>query len=154
MTRTFVFLVLLFSAAAPAIAVDKLSYIGHYWNEEKDGIFMLSMVDDDIKGVTIWGKSPSKDIHNPDASLRERSLSGIKFLWGFTYEARKNRWVDGKVYDPNNGKTYSAKMSLEKDGQILKMRGYIGVSLFGRTAKFERVNSEDMPEGLAGEAVE
>ena len=154
MIRFFTFLTLLFFITMAAAAADKFSYLGHYWNEEKNGIFMLHMLDGNIEGTTVWGKNPSKDVNNPDLSLRDRPLSGIKFLWGFTYDAKKNRWVDGKVYDPNNGKTYSAKMSLENDGYTLKMRGYIGVALFGRTAKFERVNSEDMPDGMTGEMVE
>lgn len=151
MTRLFPILALLLALTAPVAAANKSSYIGHYWNEEKDGIFLLHMIDGDIEGLTVWGKKPSKDVNNPDPSLRQRSLSGIKFLWGFTYEPKKNRWIDGKVYDPKNGKTYAAKMSLENGGELLKMRGYIGVALFGRTAKFERVSSEDMPPGLAGE---
>jgi len=154
MKRFFAFFALLIATAVPASSSDKSSYVGHYWNEQKDGIFVLHIVDDTIEGLTVWGKKPSNDVNNPDPALRGRSLSGIKFLWGFSYDRKKNRWVDGKVYDPNNGKTYSAKMSLEKDGKTLKMRGYIGVSLFGRTAKFERVPSDDMPRGMAGEAVE
>jgi len=76
---------------------------------------------------------------------------GLKFLWDFKYKAKKNRWVDGKVYDPNNGKTYSAKMSLDDGGRILKMRGYVGISLLGRTAKFERVQDTDLPPELTAE---
>ena len=153
MMRFFTLLTLLLFITTAVTPADKFSYIGHYWNEEKNGIFMLHMIDDEIEGVTVWGKKPSKDINNPDPSLRERPLSGIKFLWDFTYEPKKNRWINGKVYDPKNGKTYSAKMSLEKDGEILQMRGYIGIAMFGRTAKFERVIDEDMPTGMAGEAV-
>ena len=40
-------------------------------------------------------------------------------------------YKDGTIYDPKSGKTYSCKMTI--DGNKLKIRGYIGISLFGRT---------------------
>ena len=135
--------------ARPAIAQDQSSYHGFWWNEDRSGIVELMPADDGIKGVTRWGKTPDTDRHNPDPNLRNRNLKGITFLWGFTYEPKKNRWKGGKVYDPNNGKTYDAKMSLEDDGNTLKMRGYVGISLLGRTAKFERVKATDFPVDFA-----
>lgn len=146
--RTLVLLtlsVLLF--AFPAFA-GKEDFVGFYWNEEKDGIVRLVLTGDSIEGITVWGKNPGNDIHNPDPALRSRPLGGIKFLWGFAYNAKKNRWSDGKVYDPKSGKTYDAKMTLGQDGKVLKMRGYVGVSMFGRTAKFERVNRNNLPEEI------
>jgi len=148
MARLIGFLLLALFACIPAAAAGKDTYVGHYWNEDKTGIFKLELSGESIKGLTVWGKNPSTDINNPDPTLRSRPLSGIEFLWGFTYEAKKNSWSSGKVYDPNNGKTYDAKMSIEKGGSILKMRGYVGISLFGRTAKFERVKSEEMPTNI------
>lgn len=133
--------------AFPAFA-GKEDYVGFYWNEEKDGIVRLVLADNSIEGITVWGKNQSNDIHNPDPALQGRSLRGIKFLWGFSYNAKKDLWSDGKVYDPKSGKTYDAKMSLEKGGRILKMRGYMGVSMFGRTARFERVNRDNIPEEI------
>jgi hypothetical protein len=45
-------------------------------------------------------------------------------------------WSQGKIYDPKNGKTYSCKMTLE--GNELKVRGYVGFSLLGRTTVWTR----------------
>jgi len=154
MTRFFTFLTLLFFITTVVAAADKSDYEGYYWNQEKDGIFKLRLADTGIEGITVWGKNPSIDLHNPDPALRDRSLKGIIFLWDFNYEAKKNRWSDGKVYDPKNGKTYAAKMSLEDAGKTLKMRGYIGIAMFGRTAKFERVIDKDMPKDMISDTVE
>lgn len=134
-------------ALSPANAAPS-DYEGYYWNEAKDGIFRLELVGESIQGITVWGKEPRTDSKNPDPALRNRSLAGITFLTGFTYDEKKDRWSDGKVYDPDTGKTYDAKMELIKDGKLLKMRGFIGVSLFGRTARFERVSSNDLPTGV------
>ena len=147
MRRQILFLILLAlsSGATAAQSTERADYHGLWWNEDRTGIVELVAVGDGIEGITRWGKKPDTDRHNPDPALNSRSLKGIKFLWGFTYQPKKNRWSDGKVYDPNNGKTYDAKLSLAKDGKVLKMRGYIGISLFGRTAEFERVSPEELP---------
>lgn len=136
---------MMMSVPSSAQSNTMADYLGLWWNEDRTGIVELVITGNNIEGITRWGKKPDTDRNNPDPTLRDRSLMGITFLWGFTYEPKKNRWKDGKVYDPNNGKTYDAKLSLAKDSKVLKMRGYIGISLFGRTAEFERVEPEDLP---------
>lgn len=149
--RPLAFAFLMLASTLPAEAQSQADYHGLWWNEDRTGIVELVAIEDGIEGITRWGKKPDTDRNNPDPALRNRSLKGITFLWGFTYDAKKNRWKDGKVYDPNNGKTYDAKLSLAKGGTILKMRGYIGVSLFGRTAEFERVSPEELPASFGAQ---
>jgi len=62
----------------------------------------------------------------------------LDIVWGFKYKG-KNRWVKGKIYDPDNGKTYSCKMKLVDNE--LKVRGFIGISLFGRTTVWTKKSS-------------
>ena len=50
-------------------------------------------------------------------------------------------WEDGWIYDPNNGNTYSCEMTLI-DHKTLKIRGYIGITLFGRTEIWTRYDPE------------
>jgi uncharacterized protein (DUF2147 family) len=47
-------------------------------------------------------------------------------------------WSGGEILDPKNGKIYRAKMSLSEDGKSLNVRGFIGVSLIGRTQTWWR----------------
>lgn len=49
-----------------------------------------------------------------------------------------DEWKGGTIMDPNNGKTYKCKIKAENGGQILKVRGYIGFSLLGRTQVWKR----------------
>jgi len=49
-----------------------------------------------------------------------------------------NDWSGGEILDPENGKTYRATMHLEEDGKKLVVRGYIGISLFGRSQTWLR----------------
>lgn len=80
---------------------------------------------------------PRVDLNNPDPDLRERPVLGLPLLEGFTYNGR-GTWVGGTIYDPSNGKTYTCKMWLEDD-DTLKVRGYVGVPLLGRSAVWTRV---------------
>lgn len=89
---------------------------------------------DDPKGMA--GK-PKVDRENPEPGLRTRSIIGLPLLSGFSY-AGDGVWTDGEIYDPESGKTYRCKMTLMTDGS-LKVRGYVGISLFGRTTIWTRL---------------
>lgn len=81
---------------------------------------------------------PKVDLENPDASKRERPIVGLRILSGFTYDG-DGKWSGGTIYDPANGKTYKARMTLE-DADTLDVRGYVGVPLFGRTTTWKRID--------------
>lgn len=113
---------------------DKI--IGLYWSPQKDARIEIYKKGITYFGKTVWAAIPRKDTQNPNQQLRQRNLLGLDILTNFTYE--DGGYKDGKVYDPNNGKTYSCKMTL--DGVNLKVKGYIGISLLGRTELFERIH--------------
>ncbi len=72
-----------------------------------------------------------KDIHNPDPELKDRPHVGIEFLKDFKYVG--NGWyTGGEIYDMGSGSSYSARIYMP-DKQTAKIRGYIGIPLFGRT---------------------
>ena len=75
---------------------------------------------------------PRRDDQNSDETLRSRPIIGLNLLSEYKYGGK--RW-EGKIYDPESGNIYSSRM--ERDGENLKMRGYIGVPWVGRTAIFE-----------------
>jgi uncharacterized protein (DUF2147 family) len=94
-------------------------------------------------GKIVWLKNPNDsagqpriDKNNPDASQRKNPILGITLLKGFEYDG-DNQWIDGTIYDPENGKTYSCKITL-KDQNTLEVRGYLGISMFGRTDVWKR----------------
>jgi uncharacterized protein (DUF2147 family) len=49
-----------------------------------------------------------------------------------------DKWVDGKILDPRSGKEYACHIEL-KDANTLKIRGYVGNPLFGKTFYWHRV---------------
>ena len=64
-------------------------------------------------------------------------LLGYNNLLGFSYKG-KAEYAGGTIYDPENGNTYNCIILL-KDDNLLEVRGYIGVQLFGRTDTWKRV---------------
>lgn len=82
------------------------------------------------------GGKPKTDRRNPNHSLRGRPIVGLQLMNDFE-AAGKGRWDGGKVYDPESGKTYKGKITLVNPNR-LELRGYVGVSLFGRTEIWTR----------------
>jgi uncharacterized protein (DUF2147 family) len=83
------------------------------------------------------GGKPKIDREYPDASKRERPILGMNIVWGFT-PSGENLWEGGFIYNPREGKTYKCKLTLENPDR-LKVRGFIGVSLIGKTNIWTRV---------------
>jgi uncharacterized protein (DUF2147 family) len=79
--------------------------------------------------------TPVTDLNNPDEALRQRPVLGLNLLGGYRFSGK--RW-QGEIYDPESGKTYSSRMTVS--GDELKLRGYIGTPLLGRTARFVPVS--------------
>ena len=72
-----------------------------------------------------------------DPALRNRPVIGISMFSEYEY---KNALWQGKIYDPETGNTYQSRMEVNSEGQ-LKIRGYVGIPLFGRTATFSSVDT-------------
>lgn len=88
---------------------------------------------DDADGMA--GK-PKVDRKNPNPALHNQPLLGLEILKDFRYD--NHRWHDGTIYDPRSGKTYRCKITMADDGKKLNVRGYVGISLFGRTTEWTR----------------
>lgn len=82
------------------------------------------------------GQTPKKDNNNPDKSLKTRSRQGIVNITNLKFE--KGEYSGGKLYNPSDGDTYSLNARL-KNANELHFRGYLGISLLGKTMKFKRI---------------
>ena len=67
-----------------------------------------------------------------------KPILGLEFLWGFKKDGEK--YTGGRILDPNNGKIYKCYIEVLGNGNKLKVRGYVGISLFGRTQYWYKVN--------------
>jgi uncharacterized protein (DUF2147 family) len=81
-------------------------------------------------GTLFWAVPPADappgplhDAKNPDPALRGRPLLGVLIISDF-HKAADGQWEDGKIYEPDSGKTYKSKMAAESDG-TLKVSGCV-----------------------------
>jgi uncharacterized protein (DUF2147 family) len=86
------------------------------------------------------GGQPKTDYRNPDPELRGRTILGLPIVDGFRYVG-SSEWKQGRIYDPGSGKTYSCQAKLLPDGR-LKVRGYLGISLLGRSTIWTRLDPQ------------
>ncbi len=102
---------------------------------------------DELCGRVMWLRSPLdedgcdlRDRHNPESALRKRKVTGLEILRGLKPRP-DGTWVGGNIYDPATGNTYTCHLALDGDDR-LRLRGYVGIPLLGRTATWTRVGAE------------
>jgi uncharacterized protein (DUF2147 family) len=95
-------------------------------------------------GRIVWLKEPNNeegkpkvDKNNPDETQRQTPLLGLRMLKSFEFKGN-NLWEDGTIYDPESGSTYNCKITME-DPNTINIRGFIGISAFGRTDVWKKV---------------
>ena len=136
MTLTFVYL----TTATAGNAVDEDNRIeGRWLTQDREGIVNIhELHSGEIEGRIVDGRDPDRrDANNPDPASRDDLLRGKVILSGLRHE-ESGQWVDGTIYDPDNGKTYRCTAELSGEN-ILKIRGYVGSPLFGRTEVWTRL---------------
>lgn len=140
----------LVGTAAAAFSADADSVLGLWYNQEKDARVEIYKCGDKYCGKVEWMKfpnypddskegapgTPKLDNNNPDESQRKNPRLGLVIVKDMSY-AGGEKWDGGKIYDPKSGKTYSGKMTMT-DPETLDLRGYVGISLFGKTTTWTR----------------
>ena len=89
---------------------------------------------------TISQKAPGViDGHNPDPTLRTRAICKMDIGTEFKLKDADHA-VDGRIYDPESGKTYKSVIS--SDGNTLSVRGYVGIKALGRSQTWKRTSAQ------------
>lgn len=136
-------LIMMCLVASNTFAQQADAVLGVWKNGEGTGMVQVYKKGDKYFGKLVWLKvandtdgKPRTDINNPETNLKTRQLRGLENLRDFVFKG-ENKWEEGRIYDPKTGSDYSCEMKLI-DENTLEVRGYIGVSLFGRTDVWKR----------------
>jgi uncharacterized protein (DUF2147 family) len=90
---------------------------------------------------------PERICDKCEGSLHNKPMVGLSFLWGFVRDTdNPNKWVDGEIVDPKDGKQYHCQMELTEGGKKLEVFGYIRMLIkVGKTQVWVRAAQSDLP---------
>ena len=146
MMKRLSFLILISAFLSPLFvqAQKADAILGKWVNPSGEGQIQVYKKGSLYFGKLVWLKlpndeatgQPKTDKNNPETNLQNKPILGLEILKNFKFDG-DDVYEEGSIYDPKNGKTYKCKMTL--DGNKLKIRGYIGISLLGRSEVWTRV---------------
>ncbi|MGA2047964.1 MAG: DUF2147 domain-containing protein [Terracidiphilus sp.] len=130
-------------ASAQELSTKLQNAVGHWQVVNNDGS-PGGKVDTYLEGGKLFGRvtevrpgrTPKDVCDKCTGEYKNQLILGMINMRNFSAEGED--WVDGTVVDPENGKEYKGKIwSVGKDS--LKMRGFVGISLLGRTETWTRI---------------
>ncbi len=141
-----IIILILLMISVTIIAESNDPFIGLWSTKDDDSIVEIyKTVNNEYLGKIVWLKdpfnddgTPVNDAENPNIEKQNLPLIGLEILNGFTVNLNSTL-KDGTVYDPENGKTY--KCTIKKKKSDLIIRGFIGISILGRSEKWIKCSS-------------
>ena len=109
--------------------------------KQERSIIRITEVNGELKGVVekIFdqpGDDPAHLCKECKGERKDKPIIGMPILWGLKKDG--DAWAGGEIFDPKNGKIYRCKITLAEDGKSLNVRGFIGISLIGRSQTWLR----------------
>ncbi|HYK77070.1 MAG TPA: DUF2147 domain-containing protein [Daejeonella sp.] len=145
MIKKILAVLFILACSGPVFSQQKDAVLGIWLNASGEGQIMIYKQGDKYFGKLGWIKNPNDekgkpkvDARNPDVSMKTRPILGAEILKDIVYQGN-GVWGDGTIYDPKTGKTYSCTIKMTTNDK-LDIRGFIGISLLGRTEIWQRVN--------------
>lgn len=128
-------------ADAASAATDPV--FGRWVVEDGKAVIEIEPCGDAACGRLVWLKSPweangspKSDAENPDPKMRRRPLCGLRLVTGLE-RADDGTWEDGEIYSTRDGRTYGIEIAPDGEDR-LAVRGYVGISLLGKTQTWTR----------------
>ncbi len=127
--------------------------VGYWLTQNGKSIILITREKDTFSGKIVWLKEPrypkgdknegkeKMDLNNPDIKKRTDKLIGLKLLWDFKF--KKDKWAGGKIYDPENGKTYFCKIKMNKKGNLIIKGSIDKWGIVGRSTVWKKVNNPE-----------
>ena len=131
---------------APSLVAASESPVGTWLSiddktRQERSIITITEENGELKGVVEKlfdqpGDDPAHLCKECKGERKDKPIIGMTILWGLKKDG--DMWAGGEILDPKNGKIYRCKMTLSGDGKSLNVRGFIGISLLGRTQTWLR----------------
>ena len=147
MNRTISSLLTLTAGVFLSTSVFAVSLDGTQWQTiddktgQKKAVVQLTESNGKVSGKIIKvldAKKAKAVCEKCPGTLKNKPVEGLQILTGLK-SSGTNQWSDGKLIDPESGKTYSGKLTLSDNGQSLQLRGYVGSPVFGRSQTWQRL---------------
>ncbi|HEV2462938.1 MAG TPA: DUF2147 domain-containing protein [Acidobacteriaceae bacterium] len=138
------FVVMVICLFAPTAFAQQTGIFGN-WSDPTGSVIQIFPCGPDAcaRIIAISSKAPGRvDANNPNPALRKRPLCGLQIGSSFQLTG-PTRAQGGWLYDPQSGRTYHGTMT--QSGAVLHLRGYIGLSIFGRTETWTRASNNLSP---------
>jgi uncharacterized protein (DUF2147 family) len=120
------------------VAAENPTPVGVWLHPDKRIEIEIAPCGNRLCAKIVWFKRPNgddgqplADVKNKDPALRTRPLLGLNVLQGLR-AIDENDWVDGEVYNPDDGLSYQTRMSIESNGN-LRVRAFILLPMLGHT---------------------
>ncbi|MBK8008320.1 MAG: DUF2147 domain-containing protein [Rhizobiales bacterium] len=122
--------------AFPSIAQDADKVAG-VW-QSQSGITRVKVLPcgTGLCGHVVWQKNPSKDVHNPDPSKRERPIVGLQLVSNMK-PVGPGEW-SGSIYNYEDGKTYQGKVKAA--GNAIEIGGCVMGGMICQSKTWTKVN--------------
>lgn len=123
-----ILLIIIFCLGISPILAQEIA--GKWMTDDGEAVVEIYKTANKINGKIVWLKKSQdhngnsiKDFKNPESTKRNQPVVGLVIFSDF--KEKDGKWQDGKIYNPDDGKTYKSSLWLEKDK--LKVGGYIGI---------------------------
>jgi len=108
---------------------------------QREALVRITEVDGELRGHVVAVFSPPAPSANPrceecPGELKDKPVVGLQILSGLRWDGE--RYSGGRILDPDNGTIYRCTLRLVDQNRKLEVRGFIGISLFGRTQTWLR----------------
>lgn len=120
---------------------------GYWLTENRKAIVRIEPCGTDTCGRMVWVENAiddsgqlKRDVKNTDVAKRQRPICGLELVGGLM-KADEGTWQDGWLYNPRDGATYSAEIRAVSQSE-LEVRGYLGVSMLGKSQVWTRVGDD------------
>lgn len=144
--------------ASFSYAESNSSPVGYWWQiSDKTGqvhsIMQIWQDGNQLKGKVAKGfPDPGKQLqvycYKCPGDFKDKQIVGLPIIWNLSFDQNSGRWTGGSILDPDSGKIYNVNMTLTDGGNQLIVRGYIGISLLGRSQTWYRIPAKQVVKAL------